>query len=449
MWQFERALLATQQDIQAAIADAKRELRRTRATETLERLRWARWQARLLGDAFAWIVLGLEDQTIVPLGENSRGSVPPRNSAGMLGVLAISEALANHGLGFPVLHDITDCLRIGDVTFVKPKGNRERDITTIEVKTRQTGQKRDPKTRKQIASLSITVHGVSSAEHFADVHARIPVAPSEEDSSPVLRADRRLEQQAARMARALSKQTFPDNQPGDLDGEPFLSLQLPIDSPTHWDALSYVTRIARRNGAAARAIDESFVLIAMYDPHDIVSAMQATDFDKVFAPEIRRVLPPDDKRDQHDAIVINPLLPPAESPHAYRSMPYFLSSIPKTTIFDLMHRRMAVVVLVNPGPIVRRLEAEGFEVISEPRRGMMPLFRVTCVVGDANDRYHLQMNSFDHELLDALQNFRWAAGVVAKLVAQREALRPLVGDIVAARRAAQRSNVTVAETPVI
>jgi hypothetical protein len=36
MWQFERRLLATQQDIQGAIAHAKRAPRRTRDTQTVE-----------------------------------------------------------------------------------------------------------------------------------------------------------------------------------------------------------------------------------------------------------------------------------------------------------------------------------------------------------------------------------------------------------------------------
>lgn len=42
--------------------------------------------------------------------------------------------LAGKDWGFPVLHDITDCLRIGDVTFVKY--DPELTASTYEVKTR-------------------------------------------------------------------------------------------------------------------------------------------------------------------------------------------------------------------------------------------------------------------------------------------------------------------------
>jgi len=443
LWQFQRKLLSAQQAIQEAISEAKRAPRRERDLQMLEQLRWVRWQARLLGDTFAWVVLGLDDQTIVPLGENDRGSVPQRHSAGTLGVLAISESLANQGLGFPLIHDITDCLRIGDVTFVHTTGNRhERELTTFEVKTRQTGLEKDPTTGEQIASLAITVHGISASKRFAEVNENIPVAPLEEQL-PTPRVDRRLEDQSVRMARALSKQTRPNNELSDLDGEPYLSFELSSESSRHWDALRYVTRTARRSGVGVRAIDQSFVYLAVYDDtNDLLHRLQSVDFKTVVAPEFRRVLP-ESERDARDSLVINAVLPPHEIRRPYRSMPYFLHPLAKTTIFDLMNRRMVVVVIVNPGPIIRRLEQLGFQVIAEPRRKLMPHFKVSCVIGEGDDRYTLHMDSFDHDLWEALHNFQGSEGVIAKIVAKREALRPLAGDIVAAHRAARARNVTV------
>jgi hypothetical protein len=47
-------------------------------------------------------------------------------------MIAIAETLGSRGWGFPLLHDITDCLRVGDISFIKT-GHA---IRTVEVKTR-------------------------------------------------------------------------------------------------------------------------------------------------------------------------------------------------------------------------------------------------------------------------------------------------------------------------
>jgi hypothetical protein len=53
---------------------------------------------------------------------------------GSRGVIGLAAGLAGEDWGFPLLHDITDCLRIGDVTFIKPDG----DNRTLELKTQVT-----------------------------------------------------------------------------------------------------------------------------------------------------------------------------------------------------------------------------------------------------------------------------------------------------------------------
>jgi hypothetical protein len=50
-------------------------------------------------------------------------------------MLLMARYLAGQDWGFPLIHDITDCLRIGDVTYVRIPENSERSYTTVEVKT--------------------------------------------------------------------------------------------------------------------------------------------------------------------------------------------------------------------------------------------------------------------------------------------------------------------------
>jgi hypothetical protein len=136
LWRLQLDLLALQRDIQRAIKACKAERRSDQAShERLVGLRHARWHARRFGDAYAWVVLGFDRRTIFPLAKNTRVAIADENH-GSRGLLAISEGLSNEGWGFPLLHDITDTLRVGDVTFVKPGEARSRQVSTFEVKTR-------------------------------------------------------------------------------------------------------------------------------------------------------------------------------------------------------------------------------------------------------------------------------------------------------------------------
>jgi len=445
LWDLQLRLLDLQRAIQREIATTKRTPRSPERAATLERLQWARWQARHLGDAYAWVLLGLDSQTLVPLGENTPGSVPP-DSVGMQGVLAIAQTLGSNGAGFPIVNDITDCLRIGDITFVEPTANHEREIATVEVKSRLVSEQIHPDGGRS-AKLSIEVHSISRTDLLGKARARIPVGEEGASVTPPRRLpDRRLEQQVRRMSRATERQSLEPNAIGEVDGKPFISLDLQLDDGSeHWSALRRAIRRARRNGLAVEAADEAFVYIAVYDPLDLTAAIKlglaGPSFD-----ELQKILPPEQDRDARDAIVINHVLPPVERRQAYASMPYFLASIPKTSIFDLMNRRMAIVVVVNPGWIARSLESEGFSISIKPRGGHMPEFQVSCAVADAKgNKFRLTMPGFDHDLHEALANFRSAPSLVQKYVVQRDALTALLPDLVETKERARQAGVEVAK----
>jgi hypothetical protein len=71
-------------------------------------------QYRCVGDALAWRVFGFQRQQIIALCQNA----PPGVWAGKKGVaaeIAVVEQARADGQ-FAILHDLTNCLRIGDVT---------------------------------------------------------------------------------------------------------------------------------------------------------------------------------------------------------------------------------------------------------------------------------------------------------------------------------------------
>ena len=168
LWRLQTRLLALQRDVQRSVA----ELKRSRCSpDELEDLRSVRWHARRLGDALAWVLLGLDRQYIYPLARNNPVPIP-MDVHGSRGVQAIAEALAGAEWGFPLLHDITDCLRIGDLTFVRPTAEH----TTIEVKTRLVGKRRETKGRAKL-EYQITVVSLSQPPP-------LPAARGEHDDGP-------------------------------------------------------------------------------------------------------------------------------------------------------------------------------------------------------------------------------------------------------------------------
>jgi hypothetical protein len=106
-------------------------------------------QYRCVGDALAWRVFGFQRQQIIALCQNA----PPGVWAGKKGIaaeLAVVEQARAVGQ-FAILHDLTNCLRIGDVTVFTPDGDPE----TIEVKS--DPGRRSPKQNRLIKTARAAV----------------------------------------------------------------------------------------------------------------------------------------------------------------------------------------------------------------------------------------------------------------------------------------------------
>jgi len=100
-------------------------------------------QFRCVGDALAWRMFGFDRRHIIALCQNE----PPGVMAGKAGLTAelqrVEQAWREDGQ-FAILHDLTNCLRIGDVTVFADDGSPE----TIEIKSDQ--ERRSPAQRRRI-----------------------------------------------------------------------------------------------------------------------------------------------------------------------------------------------------------------------------------------------------------------------------------------------------------
>jgi hypothetical protein len=80
-------------------------------------------QLRAVGDALAWRVSGFDRGYIVTLGQNASPG-PIVNKEGLDYEVETVEAIREATGHFALLHDITGCLRIGDITEFKTDGGR-------------------------------------------------------------------------------------------------------------------------------------------------------------------------------------------------------------------------------------------------------------------------------------------------------------------------------------
>jgi hypothetical protein len=108
-------------------------------------------QFRCVGDALAWRVFGFRRQHIIALCQNA----PPGIMAGKLGLqaelAAIEEARAQGQ--FAIHHDLTNCLRIGDITVFS---NDDGTATTREIKTNPAHQKTVQRQKLRAAQDALT-----------------------------------------------------------------------------------------------------------------------------------------------------------------------------------------------------------------------------------------------------------------------------------------------------
>lgn len=340
LWRLQLDLLRLERDLQAEIAAAKDY--RTAASRTrLAESRQALWHARRFGDALAWILFGNERRQIDPLSHNARVPVLPEGHAAR-GLTGAAEALSAR-LGFPLLHDITDVLRVGDITFFK-QGERPR---TVEVKTSVI--RSSTVGRRTRVEYKVTAIWPAGGSPPPTVHQR-PVRQQQ----PV---NARVGRQLARMTRAMALQDAPVGRATEVDGRPTLILESKRGEAarsSHWPLLRRMIRRARRTGYASAVTDRTVMYAAFYSSMGLDSPEQL--MGKVPSDLIASGIFLDDPS-RNSLYVLG--MPDPTQPGPDRYLPYYLYPMPRRWVVDILRGRLVVFALLNPGRVGEALATIG------------------------------------------------------------------------------------------
>ena len=109
-------------------------------------------QLRAVGDGIAWRASGYDRRYVIAVSSNASPG-PMAGKSGLPHELGAAVELRNRG-GFGLLHDLTNCLRIGDITEFKPDGSK----LLYEIKSSPSA-KTGPQRRRMEAAVQAVMTG--------------------------------------------------------------------------------------------------------------------------------------------------------------------------------------------------------------------------------------------------------------------------------------------------
>jgi len=332
----------------------------------VEAYRCAEALSRQLGDALAWDLLGSDPRQLKPLMKNERVPSTP-SGHGLIGMIAFAANFANEGKCIPLLHDVTNCLRIGDVTFVRP----DREPLTFEVKTKLTTLDQS----NNSATLSITAYtlGHHNAQ-WDDVLTRLPsplvvMTNGDEDriaqsgqASP--RLDARLSRQLERMRNAVAWSAANTEEFFEIGTDRSVKVDIaPSNGTFRWADIRDLCVEARTVGRAARRVEDGLVYVAVRS--DDSSPQPSAEYvQEVFNAHMVKV--GGTKSSTHSGTRDRWWFGGTEKylsgdiPLEMR--PFFLYPLPADDIADLMHGRLVITVFVSVERFLASIEDAGFEM---------------------------------------------------------------------------------------
>lgn len=417
---YQESLAALQREIQQSVRDCKRRAGRdAKAHERLAEMRQVRWHSRRLGDALAWSMLLHDRRTILPLTQNAR--VPISTSAdddGTVGLFKMARLLVSREWGVPIIHDVTDCLRIGDITFLNFGASpNERFFKTYEVKTTRVSS-----TPNEDGSEEVTLNiQLVSTEPIpgAPEHLLAQPAPSD-DHGPVQparprREDRRLQKQLDRMHEARERRDAPDNAISQVAGKGFISLALDDDGPSQWKMLRQSIRKAKCEGYAFFSIDGFTGYGVFYDSVKITAASFTVD---AFAKDINGLLMHTNKE---KASLLLRLLPIGDDDQsAPKVLPFFLYDIPQTAKDDLLYGRLSIMSVTNYRRLEEEILSRGFETAVPEGSSTFGEFNVHATLRWPDGRSLRVRSPMPWEdIVASIHEFRGMKSVIDKLEAVR------------------------------
>lgn len=411
LWRWQLRMLDLQRDIQGEITRLK-DLGRSSEPALIERARWLRWNARRLGDAYAWLLLGLERKLIYPLGDNSRVAIPPDDQGSRGAIAVLQRMAADPEWGFPLIHDLADCLRIGDATFIHPT----RSPRTVEIKSRLL-ERRDLGGGEIAERYEVSL--LAPAVDAGPAGMPSPIAPSGANSAASSQAKRkptRVERQLERMSIAVQRQHAEEGTVSEIGGSRSVSLSFEDPSADNWDRVRRATRRARRTGYGCEPIGPHSVCVAFYSPdgfteESLQAAMSGLTNDLIESGMFSG------SRPDWNMLFVNSI-PREESVHVQYFLPYFLMPLPRATIVDLLHQRMIMLNLFNPAPVAEALLELGLEVDVRPPSGAGgPIHAKYAFEADDGATYEADLTRSNHYVTEMIQEFRSVGYVVGAFAA--------------------------------
>ena len=363
--EFQSELAALQADIQRDIGTLKKGVRKVKeALPALETLRELRWYARCLGDALAWQVLLFDRKTI---GALSSGTKPPisQSDSSDTAVFAMAGHFLSNRYGVPIVHDITNWLRLGDMTFLRFHGDSSLGwfFRTVEVKS-------------SVTSSTTNDDSSTSARMLVDLYSNEPLdlpedrQPKRGSETPEgssfgqrrRKADRRIRDQFERLDKMVARRDLEFDALTIVDGIPNVILSVDHRQVHHWPELRRAIREARSGGYAFFDLDGFIGYALVYDKHranpeylkqssvreDVQERLISTE-DVVRNTLTGQAIPMRESHDLDGAPV----------------MRFFSYDIPKRAKADLIHGRLLILSMVNMGRLDKVLADRGFTIEPE------------------------------------------------------------------------------------
>jgi hypothetical protein len=413
LWDLELELLALQRDTQASITKHKVVRLPADGRAEIKELRQALWHARRFGDSLAWLFFHGERRWIYPLSENARVPILPDGHASR-GLVGVAQTMSEH-YGVPLLHDVTDLLRVGDVTFFQ----QDKPPHTVEVKTElvESVVDGDHTTFKYVASAVWPADAPPPSEGTR-------VGKPTRQPQPAL-ASKRFKRQLDRMQRAHAIREAELGKPTDIGGVKTLIVTAKGAAPqSHWPLIRRLIREAKRTGYASGVAESAVLFAVLYSKKGFES------FDEgqlaIIGPDlVASGIYFEDKN--KNALQVSLLPDPrGDGPHTY--LPYFLYPLPRSAIFDLLHGRLLIFSLLNVGRLADAVERAGFrvEMLTQSSGVYLKVFTEHEIDGT---RYGIELGGLqDHmrEMIMEASSLAYMVSIVETLAEGAAAQLPLM-----------------------
>jgi hypothetical protein len=314
--------------------------------------------------------------------------------------VAAAEALSNQGFGFPLLHDITDLLRIGDLSLI----TFDSAPRLVEVKTKLIGEWPEGGAKRVSYQISAVWPESLAPDEQAKLRNVSGSIPAKGRTRP--KPGKRLDRQMRRMTKAHLWGSVEPDLPQEFEGERIIAARgQATDRPSRWPLIRKLIREARRTTYASAAVDDAFLYVALYDAEGLAKDRMAHAMDSLPKDLVSSGIFLEDR--SRNSLLTN-FVPHAESGSPQLFLPYYLYPLPRRAISDILHGRLLLMNLMNPGRVAEALESEGFSVRpAEGQKGFSsdPFVVTTEFSDDQGTSYQGQMQNLRMHLDEMVMEF--------------------------------------------